>query len=186
VPSDLMESQLFGSWGYTRAVMTPLIPQGKKVAWTLSPAGVIPHLMLFDYLGRLRNVVVQGPASPPPPVRRHRHRHALTGTAACWPVRTTTATKIPVDGSLYRWVWTALVNYSGPATTLQLRFGDGPAAKVAVPAGQHEVYLPATGSGTFVTVRSLSPAPGACVAGLTVGSVEPSAFTHPVPDVPVP
>jgi hypothetical protein len=183
VPAQLMQSQLFGTWGYTQAVMTPLVPHGKKVAWTLSPAGVIPHLMLFDYLGRLRNVVVQGPSSPPPPVR-HRHRRALT-SAACWPIRSTSATRIPVDGKLYRWVWTALVNYSGPATILQLRFGAA-AFKVAVPAGHHEVYLPANGGGTFVTMRSLTPAPGACVAGLTVGSVEPSVLTHPVPDVPLP
>jgi len=99
-------------------------------------------------------------------------------------VSAVSTTRIPVEGSLYRWVWTALVDYSGPATRLQLQFGGQPTA-VAVPAGHHEVYVPAKGSGSVVTVRALTPAPGACIARLTVGSLQPSNTAYPVPFFPV-
>jgi hypothetical protein len=185
VPDDVMIAPLFGSWGYTSAVVGPLVPHGQHLTWTRSPAGVIPQLMLFDSLGRLRSAVIAGPSSstPPAPARTH-HSAKAPQAAACWPVGSATPTQIPVDGNLYRWIWTALIDYSGPATTLQLQFG-GKAAEVAVPAGHHEVYLPATGSGSVVTVRTLTPAPGACIAKLTVGSVQPSRTAYPVPFFPL-
>jgi hypothetical protein len=187
VPSDIMDEPLFSSWGYTSAVIGPLVPHSQHLTWTLSPAGVIPRLMLFDSLGRLRTAVLEGPSSSPPtpaaPVSRS-HSRLTSRHATCWPVGTLNPTRIPVEGSLYRWIWTALVDYSGPATKLQLQFGGKPAV-VAVPAGHHEIYMPATGSGSAVTVRALSPAPGACISRLTVGSLQPSRTAYPVPFFPV-
>lgn len=181
VPSDIMIAPLFGPWAYTASVIGPLVPAGKHLIWTRAPQGIVPNLMMFDTLGRLRTVIIKGPSSlkpsgKPGPEAGQREQ--------CWPL-SGIATRIPLDGDLYRWPWIARVSYSGPADTLELQFG-GRLETAQVPAGRHVVYIPATGGGNAVTLRSLVPAPGACVSSITVGSAQPSPTAYPVPFFPVP
>ena len=84
----------------------------------------------------------------------------------------TTVRQIPVIGTLYRWVWTARVNYSGPASVLAFRFGEN-WTEVALPAGTHTAYIPVTGPGDKVSVRLAQPGPALCITSMKVGTLEP-------------
>ncbi|MBO0838372.1 MAG: hypothetical protein J2P28_23030, partial [Actinobacteria bacterium] len=66
-----------------------------------------------------------------------------------------------------RYAWIIRLSYSGPPTTLQLELGTA-VRDVVLPAGQRDIYIPVTGGGSAVLVRSLSGEPAACIARLTV------------------
>jgi hypothetical protein len=116
---------------------------------------------------------VQGPSSGPPPAGRH-----------CWPA-TAAEIRLPLLGSLYRWPWTARLEYSGPATVLQFRFG-GDWSIVSLPAGRHTAYIPALGSGSAVSLRLAAPGAAPCVTGVTVGSLHPDQLSQAIPAARVP
>jgi len=174
-PADIMAPGFFWRQGYTSQVIGAVArgEPGRHLTWTLSPHGVIGNLMIFDGQGQLRLAAVAGPSSGPPPGRR-----------PCWPA-TAAGIRLPLLGSLYRWPWTARLQYSGPATVLQLRFG-GSWSTVAVPAGRHTVYVPALGVGSMVSVRPTVPGPAPCVTGVTVGSLHPDQLRPAVPVARVP
>lgn len=172
VPAAVMDPGIFGSSASTQQVIDPLA-RG-RLRWTTAPQGQIRNLMIFDSLGRLKAAAVQGPVSLPAP-----------GGRPCWPVLAT-GTRIPLTGSLYSWTWTVQLWYSGPASTLQVQYGRAVHA-VTVPAGSHDVYVPATGGGSALIISSNSASGSApdCVSRLAVGSLQPSADAIPIPFYPV-
>ena len=168
VPPDIMQLPDFGPWWQTSVIVGPLVPRGKRLTWVAQPTGVIGNLMMFDNAGRLHPVVVAGASRLAPPGR-------------CWPLGPPgTTVRIPIGGRLYRWTWVARLSYTGPATTLVAAFGGVP-DEVAVPSGRHVVYIPVTGGGRAVTLRTAGPAQGACVRAITVGLARPSAGRRAVP-----
>jgi hypothetical protein len=197
-PSMIMDPVFFWTSGRTSQVIGAIargVP-GRHLIWTLSPRGVIGHLMIFDSLGRLWPVAVEGPASGPPPqpkpaagrpaghpAQKAAGKPARQRARNCWAV-TAGGVRIPLHGSLYRWPWTARLSYSGPATVLAVSLGER-WRTVPVPAGTHAVYVPVTGSGQVISVRQLGAAPGSCVTGVTVGSLQPDRTGTPVPATPV-
>ena len=123
-PASIMTPAIFGPYGNTSFVVGAIArgEPAKHLSWTGSPRGVTGNLMIFNDLGQLLPVAMQGPLSEPPPMGQ-----------SCWNV-TTTATQIPLTGPLFRWVWTARVDYSGPSSVLEFRFGES-WTQVALPAG---------------------------------------------------
>jgi hypothetical protein len=197
-PAMIMDPIFFWASGHTSQVIGAIArgSPGSHLSWTLSPRGVIGHLMIFDSLGRLWPVTVAGPASGPPPQAKpaaahpakHPGRKAANQPAKrtarnCWAV-TAAGVRIPLHGSLYRWPWTARLSYSGPSTVLAASLGER-WRSVTVPAGTHVVYVPVTGSGNVISVRQLGTAPGLCVTGVTVGSLQPDHSGPPIPAIPV-
>lgn len=179
-PGFIMDPSLFWRQGYTSQVIGPIArgDPARHLSWTLSPQGAIGNLMIFDEQGRLRPAAVLGPSSGPPP-----------GSRGCWAV-TAAGVSIPLHGSLYRWPWTALVQYSGAAAVLQVSFAgtDGSAADwstVTLPAGTHTAYGPALGAGGALMVRLAGPGPAPCVTGVTVGSLQPDTAGRAIPAAPV-
>ena len=138
----------------------------------LSPRGVVGNLMTFNDLGQLLPMTMQGPVSCPPPQGQ-----------SCWNV-TTTATQIPLTGPLFRWVWTARVDYSGSSSVLAFRFGEK-WTDMALPAGTHTAYIPVTGEGRVVSVRLAQPGSALCITGMRVGLVGPGQASQAIPAVPV-
>jgi hypothetical protein len=174
-PATIMDPTIFWRQGYTSQVIGALArgePAG-RLSWTLSPRGVIGSLMIFNGQGQLRPVAVEGPSSGPPPRQQH-----------CWKV-TATGIRIPLRGRLYRWPWTARLEYSGPAAVLAVGFG-GDWSQVTLPAGTHAVYVPVVGAGSAVSVRLVGPGARSCVAAVTVGSLHPQQAGRAIPAVPVP
>jgi hypothetical protein len=121
--------------------------------------------MMFDSRGRLRPALDVGASS----VRPARSR-------TCWPVRSAT-TRIPLSAYVFRYAWVIQLSYSGPATTLQLELGTA-VRDVVLPAGRRDIYLPVTGAGSAVLVRSLSGQPAVCIARLTVRLTGSPAVSH--------
>ena len=174
-PAMIMDPALFWNQGYTSQVIGALArgEPARHLSWVLSPRGTASRLMIFDSRGRLRPAALNGPSSGPPPRNRR-----------CWTV-TAAGTRIPLRGSLYRWLWTARVKYSGPATVLAVRFG-GNWREVTLPAGSHVVYVPAVGSGNSVSVSLVDSVTPLCVTGVTVGSLHPQQAGRAIPAAPVP
>ena len=98
---------------------------------------------------------------------------------------TAAASQIPLTGPLFRWVWVARVEYSGPSSVLEFRFGEK-WTDVALHAGTHAAYIPAvTGEGHEVTVRLAQPGPPLCITGMTVGLLIQGQPSQAIPAVPV-
>jgi hypothetical protein len=173
-PATIMDPGFFWRQGYTSQVIGAVARREptRQLSWTRSPDGVIPSLMTFDSQGRLRPVTVEGPSSKALPRRQH-----------CWAL-TAAGTRISLLGSLYRWPWTARLEYSGPATVLAVRFG-GDWQDVAVPTGRHAVYVPVVGAGSALSVRLIGAGAGACLASVTVGSLHPQPAGPAIPATPV-
>jgi hypothetical protein len=172
-PASVMDPAIFGPYGNTSFVVGAIArgESAKHLSWTGSPRGVIGNLMTFNDLGQLLPMTMQGPVSSPPPKGQ-----------SCWNV-TTTATQIPLTGPLFRWVWTARVDYSGPSSVLAFRFGEN-WTEMALPAGTHAAYIPVTGEGHGVSVRLAQPGPGLCITGMRVGLLEPGQASQAIPGVP--
>jgi hypothetical protein len=173
-PASIMTPGIFGQYGYTSRVVGAIArgESAKHLSWTGSPRGVTGNLMIFNDLGQLLPVTMQGPFSQPPPQGQ-----------SCWNV-TSTATQIPLGGPLFRWVWTARVDYSGASSVLEFRFGEK-WADAPLPAGTHTAYIPVTGEGSAVSVRLAQPGPALCVTSLRVGSIVPGQASQAIPVVPV-
>jgi hypothetical protein len=179
-PGLIMDPSLFWRQGYTSQVIGPIARDhpASRLSWTLSPRGTIGSLMIFDEQGRLRQAAVLGPSSGPPPGRR-----------GCWAVPAAGAI-IPLHGTLYRWPWTVLVQYSGPAAVLQVGLvgTDGSGSDwstVTLAAGSHAAYAPVLGAGSGVMVRVAGSGPAPCVTGVTVGSLQPAQAGRAIPAAPV-
>jgi hypothetical protein len=174
-PAIIMDPSFFWRQGYTSRVVGAVARRepARHLSWTLSPRGAVGHLMVFDQRGQLRPAAVAGPSSGSPPAGR-----------PCWSV-TAAGISIPLQGSLYRWPWTARLQYSGPAAVLQVSFG-GNWSTVALPAGAHAVYVPALGAGSAVVARLSAPGPALCVTGVTVGSLQSSPAGPAIPPAPAP
>jgi hypothetical protein len=154
VPWYVMYAGFHGSVAQTSRVLGPLAPQGAGIRFVTVPKGPVAKLMMFDGRGRLRPVVDIGASS----VRSARSR-------TCWPVRSA-ATRIPLSAYLFRDAWIIQLSYSGPATTLQLKFGTS-VKDVVLPADQRDVDIPVSNGSSAVLVRSLSREPAACITRLT-------------------
>jgi hypothetical protein len=155
VPSFVMSAGFLDLVTETSRVLAPLAPERAGIRFVMVPDGAAGSLMTFDSQGRLRPALDVGASSIRPP-------HSLT----CWPVAST-ETRIPLSDSLVRDAWIIRLSYSGPATTLQLRFGTS-ARDIVLPAGQRDVSVPISNGAGAVLVRSLSGEPAACITGLTV------------------
>jgi hypothetical protein len=154
VPWYVMYAGFHGSVAQTSRVLGPLAPQGAGIRFVTVPKGPVAKLMMFDGRGRLRPVVDIGAST----VRPARSR-------TCWPVRSA-ATRIPLSAYLFRDAWIIQLSYSGPATTLQLKFGTS-VKDVVLPADQRDVDIPVSNGSSAVLVRSLSREPAACITRLT-------------------
>ena len=161
-PASVMSPGIFGPYGYTSLVVGAIArgEPARRLSWTGSPRGVVGNLMIFNDRGQLLPATTLGPSSWPPPKGQ-----------SCWNV-STAVRQIPVTGTLYRWVWTARVSYSGPASVLAFRFGEN-WTEVALPAGTHTAYIPVTGPGDKVSVRLAQPGPALCITSMKVGTLEP-------------
>ena len=171
--ASVMNPGLFGRYGNTSFVIGAIArgEPAKHLSWTGSPRGVTGNLMIFNDLGQLLPADMQGPPSAPPPKGQ-----------SCWNV-TAAARQIPLTGPLFRWVWTARVDYSGPSSVLAFRFGEN-WTEVALPAGTHAAYIAVTGEGRGVSVRLAQPGPALCITGMTVGLLVPGQASQAIPAVP--
>jgi hypothetical protein len=173
LPQNLMDPTLLGAAAYTGKVIGPLVPAHARLTWaSQQPRGVFGHLLVFDNFGRLLPAVDVGSSTRP-----------AAANKGCW-----TVTSQPVSISVYApydWIWVAELAYRGPATRLLFSF-DGVNRTVAVPAGRHEVYLPATGAGRSAQLTSLSAEAPGCVSQATIGVLNPSTTAYPMPFYPVP
>lgn len=176
-PTDIEVAALFGRYAYTSQVIGPLanaLPV-KHLRWTSAPSGAIANLMIFDDNGRLWRVLLLGRAGAPP-----------AADHGCWrvgyrPVRL----QIPGISPLYVWPWTLDLTYSGQSAALAVEFG-GRWHDEALPAGQHDVYVPALGGGSSITVQLIGGGPSVCLTHLSIGNPVPSILSKPIPAVPVP
>jgi hypothetical protein len=171
----VMDPLLFLASGNTSRVVGALArgPLAGRLTWLNPPQGLVPGLMMFNTQGQLRTAVLLGRSTGPPSRGR------------CWQLSPGTPVSIPLPGPLYRWTWTVGLDYNGPATEVDVRFG-GQWAHAALPAGRHHYYVPLTGSGRAVDVELASSAPGGCLTGLTVGTWQPARSGSAIPRVPVP
>ncbi len=172
-PGSIMNPNIFGPFGNTSLVVGALArgEPARQLSWTGSPRGVADHLMTFNNLGQLLPMTVQGPVSWLPPPGQ-----------SCWNV-TDTAMRIPLTGPLFRWPWTARVDYYGTASVLEFRYG-GNWITAALPAGTHTAYIPVTGEGDIVSVRLAQPGPALCITSIKVGSLKPGQASQAIPAVP--
>jgi hypothetical protein len=155
-PATVMFARFLGTAAQTSRVLGPLAPKASRIRFTTAPAGVIGDLMIFTNRGTLRPALDIGATSVSP-----------AGNTGCWPVLTQPTT-IPLRTSLFAYGWIVRLQYSGPATAMQVRFGAAVGA-VTLQAGTHDVYIPVVGAGNAVVVRRLDPGPPACIAHVTVG-----------------
>ena len=173
-PASVMNPGIFGPYGYTSLVVGAIArgEPARHLSWAQTPRGATGNLMIFNDLGQLLPVTMQGPFSSPPPPGQ-----------GCWNV-TAAASQIPLTGPLFRWTWTARVDYSGSSATLMLRFGEN-WTDVALPAGTHTAYIPVTGEGKKVSVQLAEPGPPLCITGMRVGLLVPDQSSQAIPAVPV-
>jgi len=156
IPWYVMYAGFRGSVTQTSRVLAPLAPGRAGIRFvTTAPKGAVTNLMVFDRWGRLRSALDAGASGVRP-----------TGSRTCWLVRSAT-TRIPLSAGVFRYAWIIRLSYSGPATTLQLELGRA-VRDVVLPAGQRDTYIPVTGGGSAVLVRSLSGEPAVCITRLTV------------------
>ncbi len=174
-PTMIMNPIFFNPYGNTSYVIGALARAGpaRHLSWIRSPQGVVRRLMIFDTNGQLRPAVVAGVPSRP-----------LPSGQRCWSV-TSAGTRVPLQRSLFQWGWVVRLDYSGPATALTLHFG-GKWTVVTLPAGAHASYVPLAGQGSAVTIGLLSPWPGGCLTGVTVGTWQPAQSGLAIPAAPVP
>ena len=155
-PATVMFARFLGTAAQTSRVLGPLAPKASGIRFTTAPAGVISDLMIFTNRGTLRPALDIGASSLKP----------ASGTG-CWPLLLQ-PTRIPLRASLFAYGWIVKVRYSGPATTMQLRFGAA-VRDVSLQAGTHDLYIPVIGAGNAVVVRRLDPGPTVCISRVTVG-----------------
>jgi hypothetical protein len=174
-PPNVELAFYYGRYHWLSQFAGPIIPPGQHLHWTRSPSGVFPNLLIFDPLGRLTGVGVTGVSSQP--------AAALHG---CWTVGANRVV-LPMPGlpSLYRWNWMIRLSYHGPSSGLAVEFG-GIWHNVALPAGQHDVYVPATGAGRVIAAQVVSGGPDICVSQVQIGVLAPSYHQFPIPFKPVP
>ncbi len=156
-PPYVMYGKFLGQAAQTSRVLGPLAPKAARIRFITAPDGVIKNLMMLDILGRLRPALDVGATSVRPAGMR----------TTCWPVQSTT-TRIPLSTSLFRYPWIVQLWYSGPATTMRLELGTA-FRDVVLQAGQLSTYVPVTGKGKAVVVRSVGQGPAACISRLKVG-----------------
>jgi len=168
LPAAVMNAAFFGDAAYTAKVLGPLVPGSARVRWTRSPSGTPKNVLIFDNQGRLWPAIAVGV-------------QAVLPRAGCWRIPSR-LTSLPLQHGLYKWPWTIQLGYSGPATSLLVGFA-GSRHGVVLPAGHHQVLLPASGYGGAVTVQNYGP-PGGCLTYLTVGTMQASVYGHPVPATP--
>ena len=175
VPQLVQEATLYGRYGYTQTIAGLMAPAAAHLAWTRAPSGVVKNLMIFDNSGRLWGVLLNGWTMHPP-----------AGQLGCFPV-TAHAIRIPLTPATpYTWSWELSMWYSGPAATMAVEFA-GIRHDVQLPAGQHQVWVPAPGTGDSLKIKLLSGGPQECVSAVTIGGQpEPSILTKPLPGAPVP
>jgi hypothetical protein len=155
-PAAVMFARFLGTAAQTSRVLQPLAPKAARIRFTTAPAGVISNLMIFTSRGTLRPALDVGATSVSP-----------AGKTGCWPVLAQPTT-IPLRASLFAYGWIVRVSYSGPAATVQLRFGTA-VRDARLRAGTHDLYVPVIGAGGSIVVRRLTPGAPVCIASVTVG-----------------
>jgi hypothetical protein len=155
-PATVMFARFLGTAAQTSRVLQPLAPKAARIRFTTAPAGVIRDLMIFTNRGTLRPALDVGANSVSP-----------ADKTGCWPLLSQPTT-IPLHASLFAYGWIVRLRYSGPATTMQLRFGTG-VRDARLEAGTHDLYVPVIGAGRAVVVRRLDQGPPVCISRVTVG-----------------
>jgi len=174
VPASVEVPYLWGRYGYTATVVGAMAPPARHLHWTTKPSGVM-NLLTLDSLGRLWGVTLAGGQFLLPPKKLH----------DCWDIGYGT-TRIPLVGHVFRWPWEMSLTYSGPAATMGVEFG-GTWHDYVLPAGAHELWVPAPGAGDAVQIRLLGGGPQDCVTSLAISAtMQASTQTVPVPYLPVP
>lgn len=170
VPATVLSTGFFGAAADTSRVIEPLAAD-RGLPWTSVPAGVIARPMMFDDLGRLAPLAVAGPSW----VRPAPGFTCLLGTSARKTIR--------LDGSLYQWPWTLRLSLTGSAGVLVIRLGPGGTpARVSVPAGPNDVYIPVTGQGNALSVQLDGGAVGpVCITGVRIGLPQPDSTKQAIP-----
>ncbi len=174
-PRYVMFGGFLGRAAQTSQVLGPLAPKAARIRFITAPDGVINNLMMLDRLGRLRPALDVGATSVRP----------AGMTTTCWPVQSTTI-RIPLSTSVFRYPWIVQLWYSGSATTIRLEIGTA-VRDVVLPPGKRSTYVPVTGNGSAVLVRSLSQGRPVCISRLTVGlmyatrptAIRPAAQARP-------
>jgi hypothetical protein len=155
-PANVVFARFLGTAAQTSRVLGPLAPKAARIRFTTAPDGAIRHLMIFTSQGMLRPALDVGATTLASP--------AGTG---CWSLQRQ-PTRIPLTSALFDYGWIVRLRYSGPATTMQLRFGTA-VRDARLPAGTVVFYLHVIGAGNAVGVRQLGRGPSGCVSHLTVG-----------------
>jgi hypothetical protein len=171
-PQNVMYNGYLGAAAQTSRVLGPLAPGSSRIRFTSQPAGLIGNLMVFNSAGQLMPAIDIGEVSVHPPAHR-----------GCWELQSGTTT-IRLRGSVFDYGWIVQVSYSGPATTVAVQLGSG-RHDAFLPAGSHAVYVPVTGAGRDLLIRSLSSGPAACISKVTVGLIYAKKDAYPLPFYPV-
>ena len=108
-PASVMNPGIFGLYGNTSFVVGAIArgEPAKHLSCTGSPRGVTGNLMIFNDLGQLLPVTMQGPLSS-----------AAAPGAELLERDQPRPRQIPLTGPLFRWAWTARVDYSGSSAVL--------------------------------------------------------------------
>jgi hypothetical protein len=173
VPGNV-QLTLYGQYSDTATLLGLMATPTEHLHWTTRPSGVV-NLLTFDQYGRLWGVSLF----------RGQHLVPRKKLHGCWTVGTRT-TRIPLGGHVFYWPWEISMTYSGPAATIAVEFG-GTWHDYALPAGAHELWIPAPGAGDAVQAQLLSGGPSECISSLAISStMQASLQTVPVPYLPVP
>jgi hypothetical protein len=173
VPGNV-QLALWGQYSETATLLGVMAVPTQHLHWTTKPSGVM-NLLTFDSLGRLWGVSLAGGQSLLPPKKLH----------GCWDVGYGT-TRVPLVGHIFRWPWEMSLTYSGPAATMGVEFG-GTWHYYVLPAGAHELWVPAPGAGDAVQIRLVGGGPHECVSSVAISAtMQASTQTVPMPYLPVP
>jgi len=174
--ANIENGYFFGRYGYMSQLIGPLakgLPN--HLRWTKAPSGVIPNLLMFDPGGRLTYPAVQGRVVVPP-----RSAHG------CWSVGHKLV-RLRIPGTpMYNWPWTVKLAYRGSAPVVLAMTFDGRSHQVALPAGRHQVYIPALGHGDSIGADLVGGGPAVCVSKFSIGVFVPSYHRFPIPLQPLP
>jgi hypothetical protein len=166
----------------TSVLLAPLTAAapGQHLTWARinkQLSGVLPDVLAFDGQGRLRPVLLYTALQLKPPAKAKNN---------CWMIKRKGVT-IQLGSKIWSWPWQIVFQSAGPASELTLTFA-GRTHDIAVPAGSHTDYVPATGSGSVIRAQLVSGGPAVCLSGLEIGDpgkFVPSIVGQAVPAQPV-
>jgi len=173
VPGYVQTAQYYGKYGYTSIIDGLMASPSRRLDFTTTPAGVYSNLLVFDGIGRLWGVLLEGRSLRPPAKSR-----------GCWWVGAEPE-HVRLGPRMYFWPWEISISYRGPASTMAVEYS-GEWHAEHLPAGAGVLWVPAPGSGSEVQLDLISGGPRVCVSALRIGIPEASVYTRPIPAESVP